>query len=146
MLKAFENRLVTAGMTRLDRVASSWFYALFLAWTFLQMRDQWMQLFPGAYVFMYVNGISVILIGAGLTFAVEKHFWLERVTAMILSINSFSQLILQVLHSAAAGLEIPLSPLFTGMFFASFFGWRALGLSIRIARERDDRNSPLKNP
>ena len=95
MLKIFESKLLSAGMARIDRVAAAWFYALFLAWNITEMQEHGAQPSPASFIFLYVDSLNIITVGIGLTFAVERHRWLERVAAAALSFNIVSQLALQ---------------------------------------------------
>ena len=137
MLKLFENKLLSAGMARIDRVAAAWFYALFLAWNVTEMQEHWNQPPPASFLFLYVDCINIITVGIGLTFAVERHRWLERVAAVVLSFNIMSQLALQAAHSASTNTDLPIETLYSSLFFSTYFLLRSLGLSVRIAQARE---------
>ena len=137
MLKLFENKLLSAGMARVDRVAAAWFYALFLAWNVTEMQEHWSQPSPASFLFLYVDFLDIITVGIGLTFAVERHRWLERAAAAVLSFNIVSQLALQLAHSASTNTDLPIETLYSSLFFSTYFLLRSLGLSVRIAQERE---------
>ena len=146
MIRRLEDRLINAGITRLDRALAIGMYIAYLLWFVTRIRDWVPPLDPEDLAFLWSDIMDTALALVGLILALRHHFWLERVAAQILSVSTFLQTSVLTIFLTIDGADHYLSNMLLGFVMAFYFNMRAFGLSVRIIRAKDALELKLKTP
>ena len=144
MIRRLEDRLINAGITRLDRVLALGMYIAYLLWFLTRLHDWVPPIDPEDMAFLWSDIANTAMAIIGLVLAFRHHFWLERVAAQILSVSTFLQTLVLTTWFIVDGADNFMRNMLLGLVFAFYFNMRAFGLSVRILRAKDALELKLK--
>ena len=146
MVRRLEDKLISSGITKLDRVLAIGMYIVYLLWFSTRLRDWVPPVDPEDLAFLWADIMNTLLASVGLVLAVRHHFWLERVAAQLLGASTFLQTLVLTIFLTVDGADHYQSNMLLGLALAFYFNMRAFGLSVRILRARDALELKLKTP
>ena len=145
MVKRLEQRLHRAGMTVLDRNMAIGFYLFYVAWFLIRIFTR---VPPETFnlILIYSDIMNILLCSTGFVLAVRHHFWLERVAAQLIALNTAGQLVVYLLFLNGQLHLFNAVHILLAVIFTFYFNMRAFGLTVRITKAQADVIVKLVTP